>query len=508
MAALAPRKATKYLFTDKQKSFPVVEFKSSADESLNIPSFVLETTWPRIVYIYYPNQSKFDYFHSAYVQVARHIRHESDILVLFYAISCAAHKTMCSNSDLIKHTGVPILKAYESESIKGTEILIEESSNTIENMNKIVNQLSTALSIGSFPMMTHQMPDQGGDISNQSGNMEDIGNMKITNENMLQDTYNDALKAFILTIRYNIYGDFEEVKDDGSLLLSYTKAGVLRDFLDLCYWTLPPDWNIHEILIRLRNDVSYISEGPKYLKSLLSDQNAMGKIEWSESCMSTTLKVVVTEVIDHSSYSCGLWKLLHIISVGVSEARTKAMGDVDRTRPAYAGWVIRDFISEFIPDESQRKKNLLEHKIGWCKGCKKQLISSFDSCKKDDLCIDFVTSDSQLTDEASKVVAEWLWGVHEATKIKSSPIKKIQMSRKKFEYDTLKSEYWPRNLKIVRIAVLKKFSRVFPKITHTSRQVEGHTSLMYISMIAFASIICVYVYRTFQGRSYMRRKIK
>jgi hypothetical protein len=510
MGLIKKSSSKKYLFTDSRNSFPVVEFISSSDESLNIPAFILETTWPRVLYFYYPNHSKFNYFHNDFVHVARHIRHESDILVLFYAISCSAHTSMCTNSDLIKHSGVPLLKAYESESTQGTEILIESKTSTIENMNRVVNQLSSALSLGDFSNI--KAPSVPSTILNQSENPEDgkntdIGNM-IANELILQETYSDALIAFMMTIEYNIFGDLNEVKNDEPLELSQQKADVLRDFLDLCYWASPPSWKIHEVLLRLRSEFNMAIKSPKNLKAIVSDHSEFGKANWSENCKTVSKTDKKTKGINNSSYSCGLWKLLHIISVGASEARKKVMGDVIRIRPAYVSWVIRDFISEFIPDE-KNKDDILQNRLGWCKGCRDRLISSYDSCKQDILCINNVSSNSQLTTESSKVVAEWLWRSHEESKVKSH-IKKKQISKKKFEYDITKLEYWPSDLKIVRIAVLKKIGRVLPQIEHHAatskdRFSENPLSVVYavLSMIVFVLTI-----RRLKGFTSKRRKSK
>lgn len=462
----------KFLFTDERQSFPVVEFKASHDESLNIPSFILETTWPRVLYFYYPNLSRFEFFHSNYVQVARRMRHESDILVKFYAISCVAHEAMCSNSDLLNKIGEPVLKAYESGSILGTEISIEEGTDKYSrsSTNMVIQKLSKALSLGN---LIENTPEELISLT-QSKHLEDKGTM-MKGESAIQETYNDAFKAFILTMQFNIYGDLEKVSDDGSLKLSKHKADILKDFLDLCYWSLPPSWEIHSVLFNLRSEFASTIDGPSNLKSIISDQFKYGLNSWSKDCGKDT--------IEFSSFSCGLWKLLHIISVGTNEASTHVMGDVIRAKPAYVALVIRDFISEFIPpDEGNRNADILET-LEWCPGCRHNVIKSFDSCKYGLLCIDRVRDIKQ---EYTTAVAEWLWEIHLRDESRP-PEKRFELLREQFVYDKIKKTYWPSD-KNVRIAVLKPFMRDLPIIKH-SRNGDQFTIYFVLTTLI---VMCIY----------------
>lgn len=480
------KQKTKFLFTDERQSFPVVEFKASHDESLNIPSFILETTWPRVLYFYYPNLPRFEFFHSNYVQVARRMRHESDILVKFYAISCAAHSTMCSNSDLLNKIGEPVLKAYESGSILGTEILIEESSDKYSrsSTNMVIQQLSKALSLGN---LIENAPEELISLT-QSKHLEDKGSM-FKGENTIQETYNDALKAFILTMQYNIYGDLEKASDYGSLKLPKNKADILKDFLDLCYWSLPPSWEIHTVLFNLRSEFASAIDGPSNLKSIISNQYKIDMNSWSKDCG--------RETIEYSSFSCGLWKLLHIISVGANEASTHVMGDIIRAKPAYVALVIRDFISEFIPPDERSRHEEFLNTLEWCPGCRHNVISSFDSCKHGALCIDRVRD---LQQEYTTVVAEWLWEMHIIDESKP-PEKRLELLREQFAYDNLKQLYWPSD-KNVRIAVLKPFIRDLPIIKHSR---SGHQFKIYFILTSLI-LMCIYSLKILRGVIYKRMK--
>ena len=61
---------------------------------------------------------------------------------------------------------------------------------------------------------------------------------------------------------------------------------------------------------------------------------------WSSRCNSADSS--------QDGYSCGLWSLLHIISIGVAERHDAVVGDSDRLSVTYAGRVMRSFIDEFF----------------------------------------------------------------------------------------------------------------------------------------------------------------
>lgn len=493
---ITSRKArSKFRYTNGRKSFPVVEFLSSPDESLNIPSFILETLWPRVLYFYYPNQPEFEFFHENYVQIARRIRHESDVLVLFYAISCAAHIEMCINSDLIQHFGKPLLKAYENGSIEGTEILIENrfGSDVNGSNNEIIQRLGKALSLDNLMQHGHNTVGLPVDQHDQGITVS------VAAQTRLQETHSDAIKAFFLTLKHNVFGDLDQLTTGVSKKLSRHQADVLKDFFDLCYWTLPPSWKIHQILLDLRTDFDTAIGGPVKLKSVMLAHSDVNPTQWSKQCSAISKKQELeNNEINSSSYSCGLWNLLHIISIGVNECSGHVMGDAIRGTPAYAAWVIRDFISLMIPD-GRNNDDTRFHKLKWCKGCRDNIINSFDSCQHEQICIDhlFNMSNLQRSNGDSTSVAQWIWEVHAMNAINSVDIEKA-----KIPYGQLKQKYWPDE-KVVRIAVLKRFRRDLPNI---KQKVEKSGVTVPVTLMIILAIVAVLLFRHFKGKHNKRRK--
>jgi hypothetical protein len=126
---------------------------------------------------------------------------------------------MCSNTDLISHSGTPLLKAYETGSTTGSEILIERSSEVLQDvyMDKVLQQVATSLSL---KFVTNASP---------LGRHESIDMTASTRK----ENYDDALQSFILTLQYNIYEE-KGNKSRMPVKLSKNKSHVLQDFLDLC----------------------------------------------------------------------------------------------------------------------------------------------------------------------------------------------------------------------------------------------------------------------------------
>lgn len=514
----------KYLFTEKEDSFPVVEFISSPDESLNIPSFILETAWPRVVYIYYPNHDDYQYFHSDFVQISRRIRSESDILVLFYAISCAAHNSMCSNTDLVQTPNRPVLKAYESGSSVGKEIVIKSQISTIVSANDIMHQLCQALSIGDtitefsdvknevFRIQKSGFADIKPDVSEMQNSIV-RGIEKRSSEKFLQDTFIDAQKAFILMLEFNVYENLVNYNESDRNANNHDmkrKADILKDFLDLCYWSLPPDFPIQEIILSLRTAYSSVTKDKEYLKSVLSGSNELRFERWSDSCMNTPYEHEVINGIDMSSYSCGLWKLFHIIAVGATESFMHVKGDTSRTKPAYVAWVIRDFISEFIGNNDENNHGRI---MKWCKGCCKSLIISYDKCEESMLCLhsgDQSPRQTKTSPSSYQLLSKWLWKLQNQNlkQLLSENIKPTKLMDKNFVYDKMKMDYWPNNLKIVRVSVLKKFKRKLPKVKKEAIRTQNQSVIVDFVLIVFIVVCVFFSPRRFRRVSRIIRKVK
>ena len=95
-----------------------------------------------------------------------------------------------------------------------------------------------------------------------------------------------------------------------------------------------------------------------------------------------------------SGYACGLWKLFHIISIGVSEQHRTVLGGKERISSAHVSDVMLNYVSIFFD----------------CELCQVNFLQSHEKC-----IIDKCASLSDDVNEVStnwKELTTWIWYLH------------------------------------------------------------------------------------------------
>lgn len=293
-------------------------------------------------------------------------------------------------------------------------------------------------------------------------------------------TFQDAATSFLVTLEQNIYPPVGLEEDDqqqqqharGKALppLSDERSDVLKDFLDLCHWTLPSSWILHGHINELRNNYSTITKHRLSLQTHLDQLDrpllsSSSTWEWSEDCKLKPNGGISgnkansnagddndlgIDIGFNSAYQCGMWKFLHILSVGIVEQRSNVMGDRSRVSPSYAAWVVRDFVDMFLTDKetmmitkaatevfSDRENeasnssrdyasrtSISEEPLIWCDGCRDGILSSYDQCfyglctkgfnaaKVEDKRRSKILHQQSSNSDEWKKVAVWLWRIH------------------------------------------------------------------------------------------------
>lgn len=191
------------------------------------------------------------------------------------------------------------------------------------------------------------------------------------------------------------------IKFPGSGELNQKQKDALLKYLDLLSIALPPEWGIHRLIGSLRDQFAIVTKGRAYLQKVL-DKHPLPRKTWSRSCVNKEREL--------SGYSCGLWKLLHVVTVGVAEQRgglnliESGMISVDANvfSPIDAADAIRDYIEEFFN----------------CATCKRNFVQTYDDCDNNRRC-DRLTEkieDASIADW--KELPIWMWEVHNEVSIR------------------------------------------------------------------------------------------
>jgi len=117
-----------------------------------------------------------------------------------------------------------------------------------------------------------------------------------------QNIFDDAFLSFDFSMRNGIFTSNKP--------LSNTTQDALWDWLDLLSRALPPSWTIHKTVKGLLNNFDNITKSEESLVSVMDGFPHPTTKSWSDSC---------TKGKKGMGYTCGLWELFHIISIGIVE---------------------------------------------------------------------------------------------------------------------------------------------------------------------------------------------
>ena len=188
---------------------------------------------------------------------------------------------------------------------------------------------------------------------------------------------------------------------------------AMRKFLDLLAVALPPEWAIHKMIDGLRNHFMYATKNKDNFRELVK-QHALTRKGWSRSCNSKNVP---------TGFSCGLWKLLHIVTVGVVEQRGgKNLIDSGMIAPSS---------KTFSPMETADTiRNFLQH-FFTCRPCRENFIENYDECDNNRRCDRLAFKDDLNTIAPSdwKELPLWLWEVHNEVSVR------LVHERAKKDYD-------------------------------------------------------------------------
>lgn len=199
----------------------------------------------------------------------------------------------------------------------------------------------------------------------------------------------DASLSFLTGLKAGVY------KSDGPL--SPKQQQALKSWLDLLHISLPPEWALQEVIGDLITNFEEISNSRKEFKDVLN-QHMLPRHKWSNSCSR------------ENGFSCGFWKLLHTMTVGIAEYRGGqdliASGSVmPATRvfsPLDAADTVREYMAHFFP----------------CTECSKHFIGQYDQCEMNRRCDRLTSSPSMSSDADWKELSTWLWEVHNDVSIR------------------------------------------------------------------------------------------
>lgn len=279
--------------------------------------------------------------------------------VMFYSVSCTAHKPICQDFGIRAYPRVLLLKA-------GSAVNPEDAEDDVYKKS----QISAELILDTFGIervegnVSHVQ--KGSAKTVQTRNRERIPRAK-------EDIYRDATLSFDFALRNAIY--------TGAGPLTKDSRRALESWLDLMRKSLPMELE----LTHKQVDALVLN----FPQVIINEDNLNEAIEnlqpeqttWSKSCRHGK-KI--------GGYTCGLWEMFHIMTIGIAEwnvASPRAL----RVSTNHAAESLRGYI---------------EHFFG-CEVCQANFLREYDACARDRC--------TRLSDGAtadSKQLPLWLWETH------------------------------------------------------------------------------------------------
>ena len=324
----------------------------------------------------------------------------------FYAISCTANRNLCKTMDIHGYPTVILLKANSTTPTKlNVRDLIDGPSAIWKEINKSDDERKRfADNIQYFTGKREKNEKENGD--------KVVLNKGLSNKQPQKPKHVkiDASNSFYFNLRNEIHKSLKSL-DDG-------QSTALYEWLNLISSTIPVDWNILKTNDELIRNIDEISQDENFLINIVNKYQT-GDISWSKSCGGNE---------SGSGYTCGLWELFHVISVGLVEHNNISSSVDLRISPLKAAGSLRNFI---------------EHFFG-CTECVEHFISMYDSCWNDWCKL----LDHDLSDGANSQWRNfplWIWDVHNNVNVR---LMKENSERKQFKLSESDetSALWPSRI--------------------------------------------------------------
>lgn len=200
-------------------------------------------------------------------------------------------------------------------------------------------------------------------------------------------------EELILDTTLSLYVGLESGLSMG--ITDVTSKSAMKQWLNLLSVSLPPEWNIHKLIDSLRLNFEYATQSKENFKEMLGEYPIARK-GWSRSCQN--------EVLNSQGFSCGLWKLLHVITLGVAEQRGGQnlidSGMMSPTTPVFSPALAADTIRNYLD------------KFFTCKPCREHFLETYDDCENYQRC-ERLTNDKNTKNPSDwKELAMYFWEFH------------------------------------------------------------------------------------------------
>jgi hypothetical protein len=321
--------------------------------------------------------------------------------VQFYAVSCTVNKKLCRAQGI---SGYPKIRLF--------------AANTQQNATKeiVYWKLHVFDVLDALQIHVKHLPVDANVFNTIT--IDDKSNSNVRTKNSIEvrtkkQMFDDAYLSFVFNLRNAIYIHNGPLNNETQL--------VLRDWLELVKKTVPVVWQLHTVINELLKDFQRIVTNEEHLLHIL-DQYPPTSKSWSPSC---------TKGVDGMGYTCGLWQLFHIISIGLVEYNLMISANDD---------TVLSTLSLRTTDGAETIRNFVQH-FFTCDVCRYNFLKDYDDCAHDRC---HRLSSSEMTTEQWIQFPLWLFETHHAVNVRLYQERMVgEKPNKEISFHELMQVRWP-----------------------------------------------------------------
>lgn len=318
-----------------------------------------------------------------------------------YAISCEVHRSLCKNWEI---RGFPQLRLFQA----GQANYTGKASYWKLNPNDVLKKLGIPAEVGEEPLWVTEEKKKNKTIENLL-KVDNISDAARAYKRTQEDVFNDAHLSFHFALRNGVYMTNGPLPSKNRL--------ALEKWLKLLDRALPPKTSLHKLVSTLLKNFRNIVRGEEHLLAITSTLRPP-QLRWSLGC---------THGKKGAGYTCGLWELFHMVTVGVVERNQLSLIDMSETIGVEdAAVAIRDYVEYFFG----------------CEVCRMNFMAAFDSCAHD-RCTRL--DNNATTVEKWRELPLWLFETHNSVNIRLLHEKGERQGFTVNSQDDINRQWPPRN---------------------------------------------------------------
>jgi hypothetical protein len=272
--------------------------------------------------------------------------------VSFYAVSCKANRDLCKYFGM---EGFPQLKIYKAGATAVTADLRFAELHPMLILNSLGVQLDQLKLAEELLNITKEESSVETAVRSVRSffrpPQDDSGPQSLSFKRSKKDVFDDAYASLVFFLKNEVYTSEGRLPPE--------KREALQRWLLFLQRVLPSAWNVRRIVEGILTDFkSACTQESGLLKIIENTISPSAPLSWSPAC---------TKGEEGMGYTCGLWQLFHIASVGLVEWN-RFLPDDTNLRMAIsaedAGKILRDTVNSFFG----------------CQECRTNFVKAYDDC--------------------------------------------------------------------------------------------------------------------------------